>query len=79
MGSGVVVGIPGAKGTIGDIEKYNAATMLGYQVIRFSTEQVKSGLAYTANYEKMVRGIGMEVMVKVQNMLCRRLIGVNTY
>ena len=34
-----------AKGYIGDMEKYNAATMMGYQVIRFSTEQVKSGLA----------------------------------
>lgn len=33
------------KGYIGDMEKYNAATMMGYQVIRFSTEQVKSGLA----------------------------------
>lgn len=33
------------KGYIGDMEKYNAATMLGYQVIRFSTDQVKSGLA----------------------------------
>ena len=33
------------KGYIGDMEKYNSATMMGYQVIRFSTEQVKSGLA----------------------------------
>lgn len=33
------------KGYIGDMEKYNAAVMMGYQVIRFSTEQVKSGLA----------------------------------
>jgi len=33
------------KGYIGDMEKYNAATMMGYQVIRFSTDQVKSGLA----------------------------------
>ena len=33
------------KGYIGDMQKYNAATMLGYQVIRFSTEQVKSGKA----------------------------------
>lgn len=33
------------KGYIGDMEKYNSATMLGYQVIRFSTEQVKSGKA----------------------------------
>jgi len=33
------------KGFIHDIEKYNAATVLGYQILRFSTEQVKSGLA----------------------------------
>lgn len=33
------------KGYLGDLEKYNAATMMGYQVLRFSTEQVKSGLA----------------------------------
>ncbi|UBX51233.1 endonuclease domain-containing protein [Acinetobacter pseudolwoffii] len=33
------------KGYLGDMEKYNAATMMGFQVIRFSTEQVKSGLA----------------------------------
>ena len=36
------------KGYLGDMEKYNAATMMGYQVIRFSTEQVKSGLACAA-------------------------------
>ena len=42
------------KGYIGDMEKYNAATMMGYQVIRFSTEQVKSGLAIQ-QIEKMVR------------------------
>ena len=33
------------KGYLGDLEKYNAATMMDYQVIRFSTEQVKSGKA----------------------------------
>lgn len=33
------------KGYLGDLEKYNAATMMGYQVIRFSTKQVKSGKA----------------------------------
>lgn len=33
------------KGYIGDMEKYNAAVVMGYQVLRFSTEQVKSGLA----------------------------------
>lgn len=42
-----------AKGYLGDMEKYNTATMLGYQVIRFSTEQVKSGLAIQ-QIEKMV-------------------------
>lgn len=34
-----------AKGYIGDMEKYNAAVALGYRVLRFSTEQVKSGFA----------------------------------
>ena len=33
------------KGYIGDMEKYNAAVVMGFQVLRFSTEQVKSGLA----------------------------------
>ena len=33
------------KGYLGDLDKYNEATMMGYQVIRFSTEQVKSGKA----------------------------------
>lgn len=41
------------KGYIGDMEKYNAATMMGFQVIRFSTDQVKSGLAIQ-QIEKMV-------------------------
>jgi very-short-patch-repair endonuclease len=45
------------KGYLGDLEKYNAATMLGYQVIRFSTEQVKSGLAIQ-QIEKMVGDLG---------------------
>lgn len=31
-----------------DMEKYNAATVLGYQVLRFSTAQVKSGMAIKA-------------------------------
>ena len=44
------------KGYIGDMEKYNAAVMMGYQVIRFSTEQVKSGLA-VQQIEKMVEGL----------------------
>lgn len=33
------------KGYLGDMEKYNTATLMGYQVLRFSTEQVKSGYA----------------------------------
>ncbi|MBR7736743.1 endonuclease domain-containing protein [Acinetobacter nosocomialis] len=33
------------KGYIGDMEKYNEAAAMGYTVLRFSTEQVKSGLA----------------------------------
>ncbi len=33
------------KGYIGDMEKYNAAVVMGFQVLRFSTEQVKTGLA----------------------------------
>ncbi|MEN8283063.1 hypothetical protein [Acinetobacter gerneri] len=33
------------KGYIADMEKYNSATALGYSVYRYSTEQVKSGLA----------------------------------
>lgn len=33
------------KGYLGDMEKYNAATMMGFQVLRFSTEQVTSGFA----------------------------------
>lgn len=41
------------KGYIGDIEKYNAAVILGYQVIRFSTDQVKSGHAIQ-QIEKMI-------------------------
>src|SRR5690606_35771287 len=45
------------KGYIGDMEKYNAATMMGYQVIRFSTEQVKSGLAIQ-QIEMMVGDLG---------------------
>ena len=33
------------KGFIEDMEKYNAAAMLGYTVLRFSTADVKSGKA----------------------------------
>ena len=45
------------KGYLGDLEKYNEATMMGYQVIRFSTEQVKSGKAIE-QIEKMVGDLG---------------------
>ncbi len=41
------------KGYIGDMEKYNSAAMMGFIVLRFSTEQVKSGLA-VQQIEKMV-------------------------
>ncbi|HFF2644350.1 DUF559 domain-containing protein [Acinetobacter nosocomialis] len=33
------------KGYLGDMEKYNEAAAMGYTVLRFSNEQVKSGLA----------------------------------
>ena len=33
------------KGYLDDMEKYNAVQELGYRLLRFSTEQVKSGLA----------------------------------
>lgn len=45
------------KGYIGDMEKYNSATMMGYQVVRFSTAQVKSGFAIQ-EIEKIVRNLG---------------------
>ena len=45
------------KGYLGDMEKYNSAQILGYQVLRFSTEQVKSGLA-VRQIEKMVGDLG---------------------
>ena len=45
------------KGYLGDLEKYNAATMMGFQVIRFSTDQVKSGHAIQ-QIEKMVGDLG---------------------
>lgn len=45
------------KGYLGDMEKYNAAVVMGYQVLRFSTEQVKSGLA-VRQIEKMVGNLG---------------------
>ena len=33
------------KGYIGDMEKYNSAAIMGFTVLRFSTDQVKSGIA----------------------------------
>ncbi|MDH2535701.1 DUF559 domain-containing protein [Acinetobacter baumannii] len=33
------------KGYLGDMEKYNSAAMIGFTVLRFSTEQVKAGVA----------------------------------
>lgn len=42
-------------GYIGDMEKYNAAAILGFQVLRFSTQQVKSGSA-VQQIEQLVRG-----------------------
>lgn len=33
------------KGYLGDMEKYNSAAMMGFTVLRFSTEQVKAGVA----------------------------------
>ncbi|MBJ9984455.1 DUF559 domain-containing protein [Acinetobacter sp. S40] len=44
-----------AKGYLGDMEKYNAAAVLGFKVLRFSTQQVKSGLAIK-QIEDLVRG-----------------------
>jgi hypothetical protein len=32
-------------GFLADMEKYNTATMLGFRVLRFSTEQVETGAA----------------------------------
>lgn len=43
------------KGYIGDMEKYNAATMMVIQVLRFSTEQVTSGFAIK-QIEGLVKG-----------------------
>ena len=43
------------KGYLGDMEKYNAATMMGFQVLRFSTEQVKSAFAIN-QIEGLVKG-----------------------
>lgn len=44
-----------AQGYLDDMEKYNEVTALGYRLLRFSTEQVKRGLA-VRKIEEMVRG-----------------------
>ena len=43
------------KGYIADMEKYNAAAVMGFKVLRFDTQQVKSGLAIK-QIENLVRG-----------------------
>ncbi len=43
------------KGFIADMEKYNAAAILGFKVLRFDTQQVKSGSAIR-QIENLVRG-----------------------
>ncbi|PJG67809.1 PDDEXK family nuclease [Acinetobacter seifertii] len=43
------------KGYLGDMEKYNAAAVMGFKVLRFDTQQVKSGLAIK-QIENLVRG-----------------------
>ncbi|EOD1396899.1 DUF559 domain-containing protein [Acinetobacter baumannii] len=43
------------KGYIGDMEKYNSAAMMGFTVLRFSTEQVKSGMALK-QIELLIKG-----------------------
>ena len=35
-----------ASGYIADLEKYNAAVLLGYRVLRYTPQQIKAGLAY---------------------------------
>lgn len=43
------------KGFIADMEKYNAAAVMGFKVLRFDTQQVKSGFAIK-QIENLVRG-----------------------
>jgi len=43
------------KGFLADMEKYNAAAVMGFKVLRFDTQQVKSGLAIK-QIENLVRG-----------------------
>ena len=35
-----------ASGYISDLEKYNAAVLLGWRVLRYTPQQIKAGLAY---------------------------------
>lgn len=42
------------SGYLGDMEKYNEATALGYQILRFSTQQVLTGVA-VEQIEKVLR------------------------
>ncbi|WP_171951611.1 hypothetical protein, partial [Acinetobacter baumannii] len=43
------------KGYLGDMEKYNSAAMMGFTVLRFSTEQVKAGVALK-QIELLIKG-----------------------
>ena len=64
IGMGILIEVEGGiwsngrhtrgKGYLGDMAKYNSAQGLGYQVYRYSTEQVKSGLAI----EEILKRIG---------------------
>jgi very-short-patch-repair endonuclease len=45
------------KGYEGDLEKFNEAVILGYRVLRFSTGQVKSGLAIDT-IKRLIGGVG---------------------
>jgi len=41
------------QGFLDDCEKYNAATLLGWQVFRFPTDMVTSGVAASITYEAL--------------------------
>lgn len=43
------------SGYVKDMEKYNTAALLGYRVLRFSTEMVNSGIAIDF-VEKILKG-----------------------
>ena len=42
-----------ASGYIADLEKYNAAVLLGWRVLRYTPQQIKAGLAY-ADVERLL-------------------------